>query len=217
LGETHSLTLTAHFTSRASALLSLLVEYTSLGTADTVLTVVGDPAFVAGAVGSLVLGETTGSVPRADLSIIIIHHLAIFNALLIAARTLTLAVGSNKPDITLADPNSSLACGLDEALTISTTDLTLEHWACHMAGLASKRLLAFTASAVGHLLIVLDTCATIGATTGQIGVWVHGATVGASLSHVRLVAAACACALLGIDLACTISIAWPACFINAWA
>jgi len=168
LGETHSLTLTAHFTSRASALLSLLVEYTSLGTADTVLTVVGDPAFVAGAVGSLVLGETTGSVPRADLSIIIIHHLAIFNALLIAARTLTLAVGSNKPDITLADPNSSLACGLDEALTISTTDLTLEHWACHMAGLASVWLLALTAGAIGHLFIILDAGSTIRTTTGEV-------------------------------------------------
>jgi hypothetical protein len=59
----------------------------------------------------------------------------------------TLAVGASEANITFADSNLHLSCGLDETLTIATTDLALEHWAGCVASLSSVRLLAFTTGA----------------------------------------------------------------------
>lgn len=164
--KTDSLTLTAHLTSSAGALLGLLVEHTALCPAYTLLTIVGDPAFIAAACSPLVL-EATDSVPRAD-GILDIIDVGTGLDCLCVARALALAVMSDKPDITLADSDRCLASGLDEALTVATTDLTLEHWACHMASLASVWLLALTAGAIGHLFFILDTSATVSTTTGQV-------------------------------------------------
>jgi hypothetical protein len=102
---------------------------------------------------------------RADVTFDLIHIGSRFHFLCVT-RAFALAVGSNKANITLADSGSELSGSLDEALSITTTDLALEHWACHMAGLARIWLLALTPGAVGYFFFVFDTSATISTTTG---------------------------------------------------
>lgn len=167
LCKADSLTLTAHLTSRAGALLGFFVEHATLSPAHTVLAVVRNPSFITAALGPLILCEAAGSMARADVPFDLIGIGTGLDCLCVA-RALALAIGANKPNITLADSNSHLASGLDKALAVTTTDLTLEHWACHMAGLASVWLLALTAGAIGHLFIILDAGSTIRTTTGEV-------------------------------------------------
>jgi len=115
----------------------------------------------------LVLCETTGSVARADITINLIDVGTTLNSLGVA-WALALTVGSNKADIALANANRNLASGLDEAFTVASADLALEHWACNVAGLASKWLLALTASTIGHLFIITHTGSTVSTTAGKV-------------------------------------------------
>lgn len=141
------LAFTAHLSSRAGALFSLFVEHSVLSAAHTLATVGGDPSLLAVATSSLRLVKAADAMSRADVSLDSLLIDSIRDRFLSSTWALSLAVGSNESYIALADSGGKLSSGLDEALSIATADLALEHWAGHMASLARKWLLAFTASA----------------------------------------------------------------------
>jgi hypothetical protein len=128
-----------------------------------------------------------------------------------------LAVWTSEANIAFADADCHLACSLDEAFTIATTDLALEHWAGDVASLSSIWLFALAAGASRHSLWVFDACSAQLTTTCKIRLWVHWAAVGAGLSHVCLLALAGGFTLLSIYLTVTVAVARLTSLTQSWA
>lgn len=148
LSQAQGLLLAAYLTSCTGALFCLFAEHATLRAANSLAAILVDETVVTCANGSVACSEFTVTMTGADR--------AIFRC-----WALLCAIVPDETNITLADANLNVACRFDEALTIATANLALEHWALHMASGTNVWFLAVAACLIREGILVFYTLATI--------------------------------------------------------